>query len=83
MFIETNAPPPATAAAAVLSAVAHVAHATPVTFTNINVSGSNQSRIAIAATAMLLRAAQATVGSDVDHTEAVKLVERLNGVELS
>ncbi|MGY2892711.1 NAD(P)-dependent oxidoreductase [Deinococcus sp. UYEF24] len=37
----------------------------------------------IAATAMLLRAAQATVGSDVDHTEAVKLVELLNGVELS
>ncbi len=37
----------------------------------------------IAATAMLLRAAQATVGSDVDHTEAVKLVELLNGTELS
>ncbi|WP_407540197.1 NAD(P)-dependent oxidoreductase [Deinococcus radiomollis] len=37
----------------------------------------------IAATAMLLRAAQATVGSDVDHTEAVKLVELLNGVELN
>ena len=32
---------------------------------------------------MLLRAAQATVGSDVDHTEAVKLIEALNGVELS
>jgi 3-hydroxyisobutyrate dehydrogenase len=37
----------------------------------------------IAQTAMLLRAAQATVGSDVDHTEAVKLLELLNGVELS
>lgn len=37
----------------------------------------------IASAAMLLRAAQATVGSDVDHTEAVKLVELLNGTELS
>lgn len=37
----------------------------------------------IAQAAMLLRAAQATVGSDVDHTEAVKWVEAINGVELS
>ena len=37
----------------------------------------------IAQVAMLLRAAQATVGSDVDHTEAVKWVEAINGVELS
>ena len=37
----------------------------------------------IALTAMLLRAAQASVGSDVDHTEAVKLIEAMNDVELS
>ncbi len=37
----------------------------------------------IALTAMLLRAAQASVGSDVDHTEAVKLIEQLNDVEIS
>jgi len=37
----------------------------------------------IAQTAMLLRAAQMTVGSDLDHTEAVRLIEQLNGVELS
>jgi hypothetical protein len=43
----------ALAAAAVLSAVAHSAQATPVTFPLVNVSGSNQSRIAIAATAAL------------------------------
>ena len=39
--------------------------------------------VLIAQAAMLLRAAQATVGSDVDHTEAVKWVEAINGVELS
>ncbi len=37
----------------------------------------------IALTAMLLRAAQASIGSDVDHTEAVKLIEAMNDVELS
>jgi 3-hydroxyisobutyrate dehydrogenase len=37
----------------------------------------------IAGAAMMLRAAQATIGSDVDHTEAVKLLESLNLVELS
>jgi 3-hydroxyisobutyrate dehydrogenase len=37
----------------------------------------------IAGAAMMLRAAQATIGSDVDHTEAVKLLESLNNIELS
>ncbi|GGJ73840.1 3-hydroxyisobutyrate dehydrogenase [Deinococcus aquiradiocola] len=37
----------------------------------------------IAQTAMMLRAAQQMIGSDVDHTEAVRLLEALNGVELS
>ena len=37
----------------------------------------------LAQTAMMLRAAQATVGSDVDHTEAVRLLELLNNLELS
>ncbi|MGI8748723.1 MAG: NAD(P)-dependent oxidoreductase [Deinococcus sp.] len=37
----------------------------------------------LALTATLLRAAQAAQGDDVDHTELVRTVEAMNGVELS
>ncbi|WP_424949985.1 NAD(P)-dependent oxidoreductase [Deinococcus sp.] len=48
-----------------------------------NVQEVQASAPLLAQAAMLLRAAQATVGGDVDHTEAVRLVEALNNVELS
>ncbi|ULH16758.1 NAD(P)-dependent oxidoreductase [Deinococcus sp. KNUC1210] len=48
-----------------------------------NVQAVKGSAPLLAQTAMLLRAAQHTVGSEIDHTAAVQMVEAWNNVELS